>query len=36
VSRKDVNNYRWLWVTSEPSGGSKKPSEDTALWGPLT
>jgi hypothetical protein len=36
VSRKDVNNYRWLWVTSEPSGGSAKPSEDTALWGPLT
>jgi hypothetical protein len=36
VSRKDVNQYRWLWVTSEPSGGSKQPSEDTALWGPLT
>jgi hypothetical protein len=36
VSRKDVNNYRWLWVTSEPTGGSAKPSEDTALWGPLT
>lgn len=36
VSRKDVNNYRWLWVTSEPTGGSTKPSEDTALWGPLT
>jgi hypothetical protein len=36
VSRKDVNKYRWLWVTSEPSGGSQKPSEDTALWGPLT
>jgi hypothetical protein len=36
VSRKDVNNYRWLWVTSEPNGGSAKPSEDTALWGPLT
>ena len=36
VSRKDVNKYRWLWVTSEPNGGSSKPSEDTALWGPLT
>jgi hypothetical protein len=36
VSGKDVNKYRWLWVTSEPSGGSTKPSEDTALWGPLT
>jgi hypothetical protein len=36
VARKDVNNYRWLWVTSEPVGGSNQPSEDTALWGPLT
>ncbi len=25
---------RWLWVTSEPVGGSDKPSERTALWGP--
>ena len=24
---------RWLWVTNEPAGGSKKPSEQTALWG---
>jgi hypothetical protein len=36
VARKDVNHYRWLWVTSEPAGGSTRPSEDTALWGPLT
>jgi hypothetical protein len=36
LSRKDVSHYRWLWVTSEPAGGSKQPSEDTALWGPLT
>jgi hypothetical protein len=36
LSHKDVNRYRWLWVTSEPNGGSKQPSKDTALWGPLT
>jgi hypothetical protein len=36
VARKDVSSYRWLWVTSEPVGGSNQPSEDTALWGPLT
>jgi hypothetical protein len=36
LSRKDVSHDRWLWVTSEPVGGSKHPSEDTALWGPLT
>jgi hypothetical protein len=36
VSQRDVSHYRWLWVTSEPTGGSKQPGEDTALWGPLT
>jgi Anti-sigma-K factor rskA len=36
VPRKEVDTYRWLWVTSEPAGGSTKPSHDTALWGPLT
>jgi anti-sigma-K factor RskA len=32
----EVDNYRWLWVTSEPKGGSSTPSDATALWGPLT
>lgn len=32
----EVGNYKWLWVTSEPAGGSKTPSESTALWGALT
>jgi hypothetical protein len=36
VPRKEVSHYSWLWVTSEPAGGSKQPSGDTALWGPLT
>jgi hypothetical protein len=36
LSHKDVNHYRWLWVTSEPKGGSSTPSDSTALWGPLT
>lgn len=36
VPRKEVDSYRWLWVTSEPAGGSTVPSADTALWGPLT
>jgi hypothetical protein len=36
VPRKDLGHYRWLWVTSEPAGGSTQPSGDTALWGPLT
>ena len=36
VPRKELDSYRWLWVTSEPAGGSAKPSDDTALWGPLT
>jgi hypothetical protein len=36
VPRKEVDNYRWLWVTSEPAGGSSVPSTETALWGPLT
>ena len=31
-----VGHYRWLWVTSEPAGGSTNPSRSTALWGPLT
>ena len=25
VSRKELGAYRWLWVTSEPSGGSAQP-----------
>lgn len=32
----ELGSYRWLWVTSEPAGGSKTPSDSTALWGPLT
>jgi hypothetical protein len=36
VTSKEYGHYRWLWVTSEPRGGSKRPSGDTALWGPLT
>jgi hypothetical protein len=32
----ELGNYRWLWVTSEPRGGSTTPSHSTALWGPLT
>jgi anti-sigma-K factor RskA len=32
----ELANYRWLWVTSEPKGGSHTPSKSTALWGPLT
>jgi hypothetical protein len=36
VTNKEYGHYRWLWVTSEPSGGSTQPSGDTALWGPLT
>jgi hypothetical protein len=32
----EVGNYKWLWVTSEPVGGSATPSESTALWGALT
>jgi anti-sigma-K factor RskA len=31
----ELENYRWLWVTSEPKGGSHTPSRSTALWGPL-
>jgi anti-sigma-K factor RskA len=36
VSRHELGTYRWLWVTSEPSGGSAHPSHETALWGSLT
>ena len=36
VKRGEMGGYRWLWVTSEPVGGSTTPSEKTALWGPLT
>jgi hypothetical protein len=32
----EVGSYKWLWVTSEPAGGSTSPSHSTALWGPLT
>jgi hypothetical protein len=31
-----LGGYKWLWVTSEPAGASTKPSEKTALWGPVT
>jgi Anti-sigma-K factor rskA len=36
VPQHEVGRYRWLWVTSEPQGGSTIPSHSTALWGPLT
>ena len=36
VTNKEYGHYRWLWVTSEPTGGSTQPSGKTALWGPLT
>jgi hypothetical protein len=36
VTRRELGAYQWLWVTSEPSGGSAQPSHDTALWGSLT
>jgi Anti-sigma-K factor rskA len=36
VSRRELGAYNWLWVTSEPSGGSVQPSHETALWGSLT
>jgi hypothetical protein len=36
VPRGELGGYRWLWVTSEPAGGSAHPSAHTALWGPLT
>jgi hypothetical protein len=36
LSRRELGSYRWLWVTSEPSGGSSQPSHQTALWGSLT
>jgi hypothetical protein len=36
VARGEMGGYRWIWVTSEPAGGSATPSEQTALWGPLT
>jgi hypothetical protein len=36
VSQQAMGSYRWLWVTSEPKGGSTRPSHSTALWGPLT
>ena len=34
VPQGEMGGYRWLWVTSEPAGGSTTPSEQTALWGP--
>jgi hypothetical protein len=36
VAPGEVGSYRWLWVTSEPKGGSTTPSQSTALWAPLT
>ena len=36
VTNEEYGHYRWLWVTSEPTGGSTQPSGKTALWGPLT
>jgi hypothetical protein len=35
VAHDDMNGYKWLWVTREPVGGGKAPSDQTALWGPL-
>jgi hypothetical protein len=32
----ELGSYRWVWVTSEPAGGSVQPSNRTALWGALT
>ena len=28
-----MGGYRWLWVTSEPVGGSDKPSEQHGALG---
>jgi hypothetical protein len=36
VTRRELGSYKWLWVTSEPAGGSAQPSNRTALWGTLT
>jgi anti-sigma-K factor RskA len=36
VPHKEVRQYKWLWVTTEPAGGSRTPSDRAALWGPLT
>jgi hypothetical protein len=36
LSREELGAYKWLWVTSEPAGGSAQPSTHTALWGALT
>ena len=36
VSRRELGSYKWLWVTSEPVGGSAQPSSHTALWGART
>ncbi len=36
VPRAELRQYEWLWVTSEPAGGSQSPSEQTALWGAIT
>jgi hypothetical protein len=36
LSRAELKAYQWVWVTSEPSGGSSQPSHQTALWGALT
>jgi hypothetical protein len=36
VTRHELGSYKWLWVTSEPVGGSAHPSDRTALWGALT
>lgn len=36
VTRRELGSYKWLWVTSEPTGGSAQPSSRTALWGALT
>jgi hypothetical protein len=36
LSHSELTSYQWVWVTSEPSGGSSLPSHQTALWGSLT
>ncbi len=36
LSRKELEAYSWVWVTSEPEGPPTQPSETAALWGALT
>jgi len=34
VTRKEVGHYEWLWVTSEPTGGSKQAERQDGALGP--